>query len=643
MIRGAAGLLLLVSTAVTGSNALLAQETPVPTPTAVPAGTQGAKVSVGPFSVPLSIKHEYLGRTGEKTVVRFTLQVARADLRKWGADQPRNYYFHLAGEVKGAGGAVVERFRVAVDADLSVETGRPLVASFLHPLPPGPLTVDLSLEATTGKRAGISTVALTVPRMESEFRAESAGLDAQGLPSAAAIVLEEDSADPLPEEGTLLRIVPPSRDVPVGLLRIDCEVKPPITKVEFWLDEKKVLARTRPPYTVEIDLGTVPQKRTLKALGFDRKGRLVDADAWTVNEKEARLGVRILELPAKSDGNAEIKVAVQSIAGGVARSVKLFLDDTLVKEWSAPPYVATLSKEAMKKATLLRASAFDEQGREASDMKLLKGESRFVAETSVDVVELNVTVADKEGRPARGLEKESFTVLEDGAPQEIGTFEYSESLPITLGLVIDGSGSMKEAMPLVHKAAGEFVQKLIGEKDKGFVIEFRERPTILAGLTSKRSELFRAVAETRADGGTALYDSVIMALYQFRSVPGRKAVVLLTDGQDSRSHVEYDTLRRYARSAKVPIYVIGLSISFIEVGLKGKLNQLADDTGGTVFLVKNAEGLPEVYQRIETDLRTSYFLTYTTQSRKPAGEFRSVEVRVSDPKLKVRTIRGYFP
>src|SRR5262249_40433902 len=155
--------------------------------------------------------------------------------------------------------------------------------------------------------------------------------------------------------------------------------------------------------------------------------------------------------------------------------------------------------------------------KEFSDLKFLKGESRFVSSIEVNLVELNVSVFDADGRFKKGLAKDDFTVLEDGHPQAIKAFEYSESLPLSLGVVIDGSGSMEKSMPLVHQAASEFVQKLVGEKDQGFVMEFREAPTLLASMTKNRSDLVRAIAETRAQGGTALYDSVVMALYQFRA------------------------------------------------------------------------------------------------------------------------------
>ena len=122
-------------------------------------------------------------------------------------------------------------------------------------------------------------------------------------------------------------------------------------------------------------------------------------------------------------------------------------------------------------------------------------------------------------------------------------------------------------------------------------------------------DLERAIAETHASGATALYDAVVMALYQFRALPGRKAIVVLTDGDDNHSWTDYATLRRYARAAGVPIYFIGLNLSIPRHGDQGrKLNELAADTGAEAFFVGKASALPEVYRKIETELRSQYFL-----------------------------------
>jgi Ca-activated chloride channel family protein len=615
-----------------------------------PGATQKSRIDAGPVSVPIEIREQFLGRSGDKTVVRFVLSIERSDLRGAPAgapNVPKRSSFMLDGEVRTEAGSALENFRVPVDVDLSERSaGQPVRIAFLRPLPPGNLTIQFRLEGAAGRAVATRAVFLTVPAMSSEFRAEEAGTDAAGLPSASAVVLESANRPVVPKEAAaegLIRIVPPRREVPIGLLRVEAEVSPPVSRVEFWLDEKRILTRNRPPFSVEIDLGNIPKKQTLKALAFDAQGNFLDADAWAINERDARLAVRILELPKTDSGAVELKVAVQSIAGGEAKSLKLYLDTELVKEWNRPPYVVTVPGDRMKRATLLRATAIDADGKEFSDVKMLKGEKRFISRIEVNLVELHVSVYDPEGRFVRGLPREAFTVFEDGVKQEISAFEFAEALPLSLGIVIDGTGSMKEAMPLVHEAASGFVERMLREKDQGFVIEFREAPTLLASLTKERADLIRAIHETRAAGATALYDAIVLALYQFRALPGRKAIVVLTDGDDNHSWSDYQTVRRYAQTAGIPIYFIGMKIPLLEFGIKPKLKELAADTGGEAFFIGKADELPEIYRKIETELRSQYFVSYLTNSKKDENEFRAVTVRLSDPKLRPKTIRGYFP
>lgn len=630
--------------------ALLSSSQPA-RPQAPPAtASQQSRIDAGPVSVPIEIREQFLGRSGEKTVVRFVLSASKSDLRGGPAGRPnapQRASFQLAGEAKDGAGNVVESFRVPVDVDLSdADAGKPVRVTFLRALPPGELTLQFRLEGAAGRAVATRAVFLTVPKMSSEFRADEAGTDKAGLPSAAAILLESENRPVVPKsaaEKGLVKIIPPRKEVPIGLIRVETEVLPPVARVEFWLEEKRILVRNRPPYSVEIDLGNIPKKQTLKALGFDAQGNFLDADAWAINEKDARLAVRILELPKATGETVELKVAVQPIAGGEMKTLKLYLDMDLAKEWAAPPYTVSIPAEKLKRATLIRATATDAEGKEFSDVKLLKGERRFISKVQVDLVELHVSVFDGDGRFVKGLPKEAFTVSEDGAKQEISAFEFAEALPLSLGVVIDGSGSMKESMPLVHEAAGGFVENLVREKDQGFVVEFREAPLLLASLTKERTDLIRAIRETRADGMTALYDAVVLALYQFRALPGRKAIVVLSDGADNHSWSDYETVRRYARTAGIPIYFIGMGIPFLEFGIKPKLKELASDTGGEAFFISKAAELAEIYRKIETELRAQYFVSYLTNSKKGENEFRSVEVRLADPKLRPKTIRGYFP
>ncbi|MFI5121164.1 MAG: VWA domain-containing protein [Thermoanaerobaculia bacterium] len=616
-----------------------------------PGDAQKTRLDAPGISIPIDVREQYLGRTGGKTAVKFVLSVSRGDLRGAGNAQPRVYSFYLAGDVTDDHGQAIESFRVPVDIDLSAtdvtNASRPVEISFLRALQPGSVNIQFRLEGVAGKLLGTRAISLTVPAMSSEFRAEDAGAEGAGLPSAAAVILESENrpAVPLGTSG-FVKILAPEQEVPVGLLRIECEVKEPVRRVEFFLEDKKILVRNRAPYTVELDLGKIPKKQTLKVLGYDVQGNFVDADAWAINEKDSRLAVRILELPKQksADNTVELKVALQSIAGGAAKKLQLWLDDTMLKEWTEPPFTVMVPVAKIQKATLMRATATDADGKEFTDLKLLKGESRFMSKVEVNLVELPVSVFDSDGHLVKGLQREEFTVLEDGVKQDLSSFEFAESLPLSLGIVIDGSGSMRDAMPLVHQAASEFAQKLVSkEKDQGFVIEFRERPTLLASLTHKSTDLERAIAETRASGGTALYDAVVMALYQFRSLPGRKAIVVLTDGDDNHSWTDYGTLRRYARAAGVPVYFIGLNLSVLDFGIKSKMTELAVDTGAEAFFIGKAAALAEVYRKIETELRSQYFLRYLTNSSKGENQFRAIDVKLNNPKLRAKTIRGYFP
>jgi Ca-activated chloride channel family protein len=353
--------------------------------------------------------------------------------------------------------------------------------------------------------------------------------------------------------------------------------------------------------------------------------------------------VRVLPQPDPAAGRVRVRVAVQSISGGIAKLVELFLDEKKIGSWTHEPYVATIPFEQYTRGNFLRATAIAEDGKEANDIRMLKGPSATVENVRVDVVQLHVSALDKSGHFVKGLGQADFSIQEDGRAQAMTGFEVAEKLPLTIGLVVDGSGSMEKGMPFVHEASAELFQNLIRDKDKGFLIEFRERPRFLQELTGDSAALQRASRETRAEGATALYDSIILGLYQFRALQGRKALIVVTDGADNRSHVEFDTLLRYARSAGAPIYFIAVNIPLTDFKSRKVINQIASESGGEVFAIGSASKMGEVTHRIEEELRSQYVLAFRTDSQKPPGQYRAVTVAVAKPGISVRTIRGYIP
>jgi VWFA-related protein len=540
---------------------------------------------------------------------------------------------------------MVQAFRYPVSGDIM--DGKTFTYSFLRSVPPGNYRVKLVIADPNGREVGEGAVDLMVPEVGLAFRPDMAPAEAGTLPEAEAIVIADEAAPhrmgDVDSDSPKLKLLPPPREAPVGLLRLEAQVEPPITKVAFFLGEKLLLARTRPPYSVEIDLGNLPLKQTVRAVGYDETGRVVDEDAWAINEGAARVAVRVLPQPDPAAGKVRVKVAVQSIAGGIAKIVELFLDEKKIGSWTHAPYVATIPYDQYSRGSYLRATAVSEDGKEANDIRMLKGSSTTVESVRVDVVQLHVSALDKSGHFVKGLARDDFSIQEDGRRQTISGFEVADKLPLSIGLVVDGSGSMEQGLAFVHEASAELFKNLIRDKDRGFVIEFRERPRFLQDLTGNSAELQRAARETRAEGATALYDSIILGLYQFRALEGRKALIVVTDGADNRSHVDFATLLRYARSAGAPVYFIAVGIPLTDFKSKKVINEIATESGGQVFSIGSASKIAEVTKQIEEELRSQYVLAFRTDSQKPQGEYRAVSVAVARPGVSVRTIRGYIP
>jgi len=592
----------------------------------------------GKFS--LEVTAEYLGMASGKTVVR--LRLSSPQLSK--ALSARGVRF-VSGELRGSfsrGEEMVQAFRYPVSGD--IDGGKTFTYSFLRPVAPGAYKVKLIFALPGGKEVGEGAVDLAVPELGTSFRPEMAPAEASTLPEAEAIVIADSAGEPAARpENPKLKIMPPAREAPVGLLRLEAEVEPPIKKVEFYLGERLILTRTRPPFSVEIDLGDVPRRQTLRAVGYDDTGRVIDEDAWAINEGSARVAVRVLPQPDPAAGQVRVKVAVQSIGGGLAKKVELYLDAKKVGSWLAPPYEATIPFADYARGSILRATAVTEDGKEANDIRMLKGPSTTVESVRVDVVQLHVSALDKDAHFVKGLTREDFKIQEDGRPEEMTGFEVAENLPLNIGLVIDSSGSMEKGMPFVREACAELFKGLMRQKDQGFVLEFRDRPKFLQELTSDSASLQRASHDLRAAGATALYDAVILGLYQFRTLQGRKALVVVTDGDDNRSHVEYDTLLRYARSAGAPIYFIAVNIPLTDFKSRKIIHEIAKESGGDVFSIGSASKIGEVTRRIEEELRSQYVLAFRSNSQKPPGEYRAITVALNKPGITARTIRGYIP
>jgi len=283
------------------------------------------------------------------------------------------------------------------------------------------------------------------------------------------------------------------------------------------------------------------------------------------------------------------------------------------------------------------------------------GRSTF--KSGVDVVALSVTVLDPQARLLAGLSRDKFSVFEDGVRQDIAYFETSE-VPLDLALLIDSSVSMEPKLASVQKAAAGFVDAL-RDGDRAAVFAFNSYVRPLQAFTADRGLVRQAIQSTTAAGGTALYNAVYVALRAFGKGAEdgrvrRRAIVVLTDGEDTASVLTFDDLMAEAKRAGVTIYTIGLHADppavYAAQEARGyfstadfALKQLAAETGAKAFFPTAARSLGEAYAEIGRELASQYAIGYVSRNPMRNGAFRRVVVRVSDaPGARPRTRTGYL-
>jgi Ca-activated chloride channel family protein len=570
----------------------------------------------------LTIALESIGDNAEGVVTRSTFKFVVP------SDVPPQVPLAIVGSIS-QGGKVVKTFRYLVTS-----SQRSAVTA-IQTLQPGATEIDARLMVPLEEEApvilGKTSKTFTVAKTDKPYTANIA--------EGAESVLAEGV---VPETTGAVKILPPRRDVAPNLFIVDVDVQPPVKKVEFWVEGKKIMTRNAPPYHAELDLGQLPKRVEVRVIGYDAQGNYVDADAFVVNERETPLEVKITRT-VTADNVSHVKLSIQNPKNTNIKTVALFAGQKKIFEWSRPPYAVNLSADKLKNVEFLRVSVIDDTNYEASDLIFLNGD-RYTEVIDVNVIELPVSVTDNSGAPISNLEEKNFKVFEDAKAQKIASFNYASNLPISVGVLVDHSGSMEKRMKATKEAAVEFFKSIIKSQDKAFIAGFAFDATKIAPFVSNIASLEAQVnAIPDAGGGTSLYDAIVTGLYRFRGLQGRKAMIILTDGEDTTSRIPYDEMLTYVRASRVPLYFIGIGMTFGDFSGANKMKTMAAETGGLAYFIKDVKELRDTYSQLEKDLRTQYMLTYNAESGKNDRKYRAVSVTVDRPDAKVRTIRGYIP
>ncbi len=268
---------------------------------------------------------------------------------------------------------------------------------------------------------------------------------------------------------------------------------------------------------------------------------------------------------------------------------------------------------------------------------------------NVNEVNLIFTVTDKHGHYIPNLQQSDFALLDDGrAPSNVKSFHQQINLPLRVGVVIDASTSIRSRFQFEQQSATEFLLQILKAKsDRAFVMGFDVTPTVTQDWTNNIDGLEMGINRLRPGGGTALFDAVYTAcrdklLTERGQEPVRKAMVLISDGDDNQSRVYQDEAIKECQRAETIIYAI--STNWTPSRGKGDqvLVKMSEDTGGQAFFPPSVEEMSVSFHGIEEELRSQYALIYTPADFKENGAFRPIYLYCNDRRYQVRTRKGYF-
>lgn len=438
----------------------------------------------------------------------------------------------------------------------------------------------------------------------------------------------------------------PHREVMVGSVDFGVVTSNDAARVELFLDDARVAELTRRPFRAKVNLGLTPHVRTVRAVAFDVEERRLGEESIILNDRAISLGVNIVAPRGDSvELRTTVEVRPRVPEGSRLAAVDLYWNQTKIATLTRAPFRHELVLPSPSASGFIRAVARADDGTTAEDVKLINA-GGVSEEMRVDAVQVYAIVQDRAGRYVDGLKAADFVVNEDGRAVTPRVQSASDD-PISIGMALDTSSSMQVAMTEVIDYANEFVLHSLGAADQTFVTAFDEQPRLVQPLTNNRKQVTDAIYDMHANGGTAIWDGVLYSLQQFHGVPGKRALVVFTDGINNAGSATANGALQYAREVGVPVYVVqiftgihrNLQMTFDENSIKN----LTASTGGDFFRFAGKKDLPRLFSQIRDDTRGQYLLTYVSPGTRPRGELRRITVEVPGKPMKVRATSGYYP
>jgi Ca-activated chloride channel homolog len=418
---------------------------------------------------------------------------------------------------------------------------------------------------------------------------------------------------------------------------VELSVAPPADNMKLTLsvDGDRIADVLHSPYRVSVDFGprVVEHKIIVSATGSDRR-RI----QWqtTINKGHRPLSVTLRAVDA---ARGEFEATATAPDDDPIEKVELWQNGNVAATSTSAPYRFTTPAALL--SGFVQVTARTKSGEEAADFWSSAGDVK-VDNVDVRTVPLYVSVVDRNGNAHDDVDRSLFRVLDNESEGKIVEFRKAFDQPISIALLVDASASMTYAMRDAITAAVGFVKHTLKQGDRCAVFSIRTVPRREQALTADRDQVEKALTAMKAQGQTAIYDSINTAIRELREEKNRRAIVILTDGGDTSSIASYEDSEKSAREAGIPIYFIAFeSLEPVSSQDVERLHFIASETGGFVANASQ-QNLTAKYADIEKDLRAQFAITYQITDFAKHNEWRKVRVVLNSQKLTARTIGGYF-
>ncbi|HUO84243.1 MAG TPA: VWA domain-containing protein [Thermoanaerobaculia bacterium] len=432
----------------------------------------------------------------------------------------------------------------------------------------------------------------------------------------------------------------------VGEFRLPVLCDERVTRIELRVNGTPFAFAEGRSAVFTVPVGHYLRRLRFRAIGYGLAGQVVGEDEMVVNDPQPPLRVRLLapsSLPEREE--VVFTAVVTAPLDAQITAVEFFLGEQKIGTDRQSPWSIRFDPAHFEASPYARAVMKTASGAEANDVHFF-GASRGEA---LEVVLQQIPLSVAGNMPGRPLTAADVTLLDDGEERKIESLVPSSDQPLHLIMLIDSSESMLEELPIVQKAGKEFARSVLARNGQIAVVGFHQRLFWLTGFTSNLEAIDHAIDSIEPRGQTHLYESVIRMLFELQKKPGRRALVVLSDGVNQGGEFTLDHLIHYARYSGVPVYPIirnTLLSRMMRFGLRwfeaNRFASIAEETGATWFIVRDPGELAGVYSQIARELREQYLLSFYAESPE-ADRWHTLAIRTSIPGLRLRIPRGYFP